>query len=459
MVVLDGALLAVAPGQNEARILPTFAIAWRRMESLILILALVLFIFLGAPIGLVLAALPAVYIMITDTVPLMTIPFQMYEALARYPLVAIPFFMLTGELMNSSTITERLLELSRAIVGRLRGGLAQVNILTSMLFAGMNGSAVADTATVGSILIPAMTRAGYAPSFSAAVTAVSSTIGGIIPPSITMVILASGASLSVGALFAGGILPGILVGLLLMGLTHLIAIRRNFEKSDEPFRFLRLMRALFNSIFALIIPVILVGGIVGGIFSSVEAGAITALTAFLVGTVIYRSISLENLFGALTRSVTLSASVFFIIGAAGPFSWLLTRLGTLRALETWLTGFADSPVLFVFVLLGFILITGMVMDAVANIIVLGPMLITVCGKAGFPEVQAALIVAVGFLLGTVTPPIGVVYFTAAHIAKARLESVAVALVPFLLVEVFLLFLLFIFPSLTLWLPQLFGFIE
>jgi tripartite ATP-independent transporter DctM subunit len=429
------------------------------MTSLVLIGSLVLLILLGAPIGLVMAVLPTVYILFTETAPLLTVPFQMYEALAKYPLVAIPFFMLTGELMNSSTITDRLLELSRAVVGRMRGGLAQVNVLTSMLFAGMNGSAVADTATVGSILIPAMKRAGYSAPFSAALTAVSSTIGGIIPPSITMVILASGASLSVGALFAGGILPGLLVGLLLMAVTYVIARIRNYERSDEPFSLLAVLRAFLRSIFALIIPVVLVGGIVGGVFSSVEAGAITALVAFLVGVFVYRSLSLNNLVGSFIRSVKLSASVFVVIAAAGPFSWLLTRLGTLESLKSWLLSFTEQPVLFIIVLLAFIFVTGMVMDAVANIVVLGPMLITVCGVAGFPEVQSGVIISVGFLLGTVTPPIGVCYFTGAYIAGARLEKVALALIPFILVEVLVLVLMFMFPSLTMWLPHLFGFIK
>ncbi len=429
------------------------------MDSLILLVCLVGFILLGAPIGFVLAGVPTVYILLTDAAPLATIPLQMYQALSNVPLVAIPFFILTGEVMNSSTITDRLLELSRRIVGRLPGSLAQVNILTSMLFAGMNASVVADTATIGAILIPAMKKSGYSPAFSAAITAVSSTIGGIIPPSITMIILASAAQLSVGALFAGGILPGILIGVMLMTLTYVFAVRRGYERSDEPFNILATLRALWGASFALLIPIVLVGGILGGIFSSVEAGAITAVTASLIGAIVYRSLTIKDFIQALVRSMKMSGSVFLIIAAAGPFSWLLTRLGTIQWVENWLTGYTDQPILFVIVLIAFIFVVGMVMDCVANIVVLGPPLISVCALAGFPTIQAALVVVVGFLIGTVTPPVGVAYFTGARIAQAKLEHVAVAMIPFILVEVVVLFLMFGIPSLTMWLPKAFGFIN
>src|SRR6185436_2846895 len=253
------------------------------MDSLILSIGLVVLIMIGMPIALAMIVLPAAYMLATGEAPLLTVPYQMFEAIAKLPLVAIPFFILTGELMNSSVVTERILDLSRAIVGRMRGGLAQVNVVSSMFFAGMNGSAVADTATVGTVLIPAMKRSGYTPEFSAAVTAVASTIGGIIPPSIAMIILASAANLSVGALFAGGILPGVLIGLMMIAVTHWIALRRGYERSDQPFSFTRFGTALWRASGALVIPLALLGGIFGGWFSSVEAGAITAAAAFVVG--------------------------------------------------------------------------------------------------------------------------------------------------------------------------------
>ena len=414
---------------------------------------------LGAPIGFVLVLIPTAYIIITGEVPWTMIPYNMYESLAHPPLIAIPFFMLTGELMTSATITDRLIELSRALVGRARGGLAQVNIVVSMFFAGMNGSVVADTATVGSILIPAMKRAGYSAAFSAAITSVSATIGGIIPPSIGMIILATVASLSVGALFSGGIIPGILIGLTLMVITWFIARRRNYERSDEPWNIRRVWQAFLGCALALSIPLVLVGSIVGGVASPVEAGAITAITSFILGLFVYRSVTADILMGAITRAFKTAAAVFIIIASAGPFSWLLTRLGTLKFVQDFMLGYTDQPFMFAVMLILLILLVGMIMDAAANIIVVGPVLIQVSVDAGFPEVQAALVVVVGFLIGTVTPPIGVAYFTGSSIARARLEIVAVEMVPYLIAEFVVLFLMMIISPLTMWLPRVFGFVE
>ena len=429
------------------------------MESIVLLAILVVLILLGAPIGFTLLLLPTVYVLITDAAPLNLIPNQMFEAINSLPLTAIPFFMLTGELMTSATITDRLVNLSRKLMGRVQGGLAQVNILVSMFFAGMNGSVVADTATVGSLLIPAMKRAGYSASFAASITAVSGTIGGIIPPSIAMIILANAGNISVGALFAGGIVPGLLIGAMLMLITWVIAKRRNYERSEEAFSWRALGRAALGGSFALIIPVVLVGSVVGGIAGVVEAGAITATTALLVGLFVYRTITWKNCTGAFIRAFRTSATVFIIIAAAGPFSWLLASLGAIAALEAWMLGYADNPFLFALVLVGFIFVLGMIMDAAANIIVAGPVLIKVCVAAGYPEIQAALIVVVGFLIGTVTPPIGVAYFTTAAIARARLEAVGLAMLPYLAALFLMLMVLVLVPDLSMWLPTAWGFVR
>lgn len=427
------------------------------MESLILLAALVLLILAGAPIGFTLLLIPVVYILLTGAAPLLLIPSQMFAAIESAPLTAIPFFMLTGELMTSATITDRLVELSKRLIGRMRGGLAQVNVLVSLFFAGMNGSVVADTATVGSMLVPAMVRAGYPAPFSAAITAVSSTIGGIIPPSIMMIVLANAAGVSVGALFAAGIVPGLLIAALLMAINHVIARRNDFESDNAPFSVRALAAVAYRSSFALIIPIVLVGSIVGGVAGVVEAGALTATIALVVGLIVYRTITWSNCKGAFVRAFRNSAMVFIIIAASGPFGWLLTSLGAINDLETWLLGYADDPLLFALVLVMFICLLGMVMDSAANIIVVGPVLVDVMVKAGYPDVQAALVVVVGFLIGSVTPPVGVAFFTASAIAKARLEHVAVAMLPYLVALFGLLFLLIVVPEITMTMPRLLGF--
>lgn len=429
------------------------------MESILLLIVLVALILLGAPVGFTLILIPVVYILFTDAAPLILIPSQMFSAIDAVPLTAIPFFMLTGELMSSASITDRLVDLSRRMIGRMRGSMAQANVLVSMFFAGMNGSVVADTATVGSLLIPAMKRAGYPPAFAAAITAVSSTIGGIIPPSIMMIVLANAGGISVGALFAGGIIPGIMIGILIMVINYIIAKKNDFERSEEAFSFKALAVACYKSSFALLIPVVLVGSVVFGIAGVVEAGALTATIALFVGLFIYRTINWENCKGAFIRAFRNSAMVFIIIAASGPFSWLLTSLGAITDLEHWLLSYTYSPVLFILVLVMFIFLLGMVMDSAANIIVAGPVLVDVMVKAGYPDVQAALVVVVGFLIGSVTPPVGVAFFTAGAIAKVRLEKVAVAMLPYLAALFALLVVLIVVPQFTMFLPQTFGFVK
>ncbi len=427
------------------------------MESILLLLVLVVLILLGSPIGFTLILLPTVYILLTDVAPIILIPGQMFSAIDSVPLTAIPFFMLTGELMTSATITDRLVHLSQRLIGRMRGSMAQANVLVSMFFAGMNGSVVADTATVGSLMIPAMKRAGYSPAFSAAITAVSSTIGGIIPPSIMMIVLANSVGISVGALFAGGIVPGIMIGLLLMVINHFIAVKNNYERSEESFSLGAIWHAGKDASFALLIPMVLVGSVVGGIAGVVEAGALTATIALVVGLFVYRTITWKNCKGAFSRAFRNSAMVFIIIAASGPFTWLLTSLGAIAELEEWLLGYAHNPIVFALVLVIFIYVLGMIMDSAANIIVVGPVVVDVMVKAGYPEVQAGLVCVVGFLIGSVTPPLGVAYFTGAAIAKARLERVAVAMLPYLIALFVLLFLLVVVPEFTMFLPKLMGF--
>ena len=424
------------------------------MVSIFLLVLLLLLILCGAPIGFTLILIPFFYSLVTDAVPLVLIPSQMFNAIDSVPLTAIAFFMLTGELMTSATITDRLVSLSRALIGRMRGGLAQVNVLVSMFFAGMNGSVVADTATVGALVLPAMKKAGYPPAFSAAVTGVSSTIGGIIPPSIMMIVLANATEISVASLFAAGIIPGLLIGAVIMLINHFFAVKYNFERSDERFSIRRAGSELYRSSFALLIPVVLVGSVMGGIASVVEAGAITAMVALFTGVFVYRTIKWKECSGAFRRAFRNSAMVFIIIAASGPFSWLLTSLGAISDLENWLLSLTGSPITFILALIFFIFLLGTVMDSAVNIIIVGPVLVDVMSKAGFPEVQAAVVVIVGFLIGSVTPPVGVAFFTAATIAKVRLEEVAVALIPYLVGLFLLLFFIIVIPELTMFLPQM-----
>jgi len=236
-------------------------------------------------------------------------------------------------------------------------------------------------------------------------------------------------------------------------INHYFAIKYNFERSDENFSIRRAGKELYRSSFALLIPVVLVGSVMGGIASVVEAGAITAMVALFTGVFVYRTIKWKECTGAFRRAFRNSAMVFIIIAASGPFSWLLASLGAIGDLESWLLSLADSPIIFILALMLFIFLLGMVMDSAVNIIIVGPVLVDVMVQAGFPDIQAAVVVIVGFLIGSVTPPVGVAFFTSATIAQVRLEEVAVALVPYLLGLFLLLFLILVIPELTMFLPQ------
>jgi tripartite ATP-independent transporter DctM subunit len=429
------------------------------VELTLLVTALVVLIVLGAPMGVTMAVLPVAYILITRELPLSAVPYQMYEALSNAPLLAVPFFILTAELMNSGRITERLLALARELVGRVRGGLGQMNVLGSMMFAAMNGSAVADVAAVGGILIPAMKAAGYPAAFAAALTAIGSTIGGILPPSILVVLLASTMGMSIGSVFAAGIIPGILVGVSLMVVVYVYAVKYGYARYEAPFTFRALWDAFLGAWSALLIPAVIIGGILFGVFTPTEAGAVAVVVAFLIGALVYRTLKRRTFGETLFRSVKITSAVFIIIAASGPFGWLLNRIGALQGLEGFLLRFTDSPWLFGIVLIGIIFAVGTVLEPVPCVIVLGPTLVHACTAAGFHEVQAALVLSVGFIMGSVSPPVGVCYFTAAAIAGEPIDKVGRALMPFLLVEVFVMALMLVIPPITLALPKLLGFVH
>lgn len=429
------------------------------MALTLLVAGLVVLIVLGAPIGIAMVVVPATYILFTGEIPLSAVPYQMYEAIAIQPLLAVPFFILTAELMNSGKMTERLLNLARELVGRLRGGLAQMNIVGSMMFAAMNGSAIADVAAIGSVMIPAMKKEGYPGPFAAAITAMGSTMGGILPPSILLVILASTMGISIGGVFAAGLLPGVLVGMVLMGMVYALAWKRGWGRYEVPFTFRALLRSIIGAWAALLIPVIIVGGIVTGTFTATEAGAVAAVVALLLGIIVYRTLTTRVLAGALFRSVKITSSVFLIIAASGPLSWLLNRIGALKGLEQFLLQFAASPLLFGLVLVLFILVVGTLLEPVPCVVMLGPTLVSVCVAAGYHEIQAAIFMSIGFIMGSVSPPVGICYFTAAAIGGEKVDAVARAIVPFLAADIIVMFVVLLVPSVTLALPRLLGIIN
>ncbi len=398
-----------------------------------------------------LACLP-VFILDDRLSPILLIS-EMWKSYNSFILLSVPFFLVSANLMNSAGITERLVNLAKASVGHLPGGLGHINVVVSMLFAGISGSSTAEAAGIGSLLIPAMKKQGYDASFSVAITACASVMGVIIPPSILMVVWGGMMSVSIGGLFLAGVVPGVLIGLFLMGTVLIYArVRRYPVYQRSSWR--DFGRALQAAALALITPGIIVGGIVGGFVTPTEASVVAVIYSALLGGVVYRSLGLREFSGVLYESARLAAISLFCIGTASAFGWLLAYFRVPQALvgamAGWSTGVISTGVL---VALSFLFI-GMFIDAIPAIIILGTILLPLAQSAGMHPIHFAIIGVISIAFGLVTPPYGLCLLIAASIGKikvvAALKDVAIILLPMLL----LLALVIIFPELSLFLPRL-----
>ncbi|RMH43198.1 MAG: TRAP transporter large permease [Alphaproteobacteria bacterium] len=382
---------------------------------------------------------------------------NLYNGMDSFPLMAIPFFMLAGEIMNRGGITERLVEFSQALMGHLRGGLAHVNVLSSMLFAGLSGSAVADTSALGSMLIPAMERQGYTRRFAAAITAASSVIGPIIPPSGIMIIYAYVMGESVAALFLAGIVPGILVGLGLMLVVKFMADRYDFPVASRRQGWTERGRASLRAFFPLMTPVIILGGILGGIFTPTEAAAVAVAYALVIGLFVLRTLRLAELPDVLGRAATTSAVVLLLVGAAMSFKTVVSLSHAPEHLAAFVLGLSDNPLTLLFLINLLLFVVGMFLDAGPAIIILGPILGPIFTDLGVHPVHFAIIMSVNLTVGLATPPMGLVLFVAAAVSGERVETIARAIVPFLLVEILVIFLITYVPAISMTIPRLTGF--
>ena len=384
---------------------------------------------------------------------------NVYNGMDSFPLMAIPFFMLAGELMNRGGITERLVEFAQALMGHLRGGLAHVNILSSMLFAGLSGSAVADTSALGSMLIPAMEKQGYTRRFSAAITAASSVIGPIIPPSGIMIIYAYVMGESVAALFLAGIVPGILVGLSLMFMVKIMADRYDFPVASRRTTWREKGQASLKAFFPLMTPVIIMGGILGGIFTPTEAAAVAAAYGLLIGLLVMRTLTLRDIPGILQRAAATSAVVLLLVGAAMAFKTVVSLSHAPEILAAAILGLSDNPLVLLFLINVLLFIVGMFLDAGPAIIILGPVLGPIFTQMGVDPIHFAIIMSVNLTVGLITPPMGLVLFVASSVSGERIATISRAILPFLLMEVIVIFLITYIPAISMTIPRLTGFAD
>jgi C4-dicarboxylate transporter, DctM subunit len=373
---------------------------------------------------------------------------EMFNSINKFPLAAIPFFILAGNLMETGGISRRLVEFAKSIVGGVQGGLPMTCVLTCMIFAAVSGSSVATTFAIGAILIPALIKHGYPTSYAAALQASSAELGVIIPPSIPMILYGVSAEVSIGELFIAGFGPGLLIGGALMLFVHLYCRWKGWGKNDGDGR-LPFGKATLQAGWALLMPVIILGGIYGGIFTPTEASAVAVLYALVVGMVIYREIRLPDLYTILRKSVVSSAVIMFVIANAGLFAFLITRAGVPEAIGKWLEAVLQSPGLFLLGVNAALFVIGMFIETSAAIIVLAPILAPVAVHFGIDPVHFGLIMVVNLALGMITPPFGVNLFAACTVARISLDRIIKDLVPFVLVVLGCLMIITYFPALSL----------
>lgn len=378
---------------------------------------------------------------------------EMFNSINKFPLAAIPFFILAGNLMETGGISRRLIEFSKSIVGGIQGGLPMTCVLTCMIFAAVSGSSVATTFAIGAILIPALLKHGYPRPWATALQATSAELGVIIPPSIPMILFGVSAEISIGELFIAGVGPGLLIGGSLMFFVWAYAKFKGWGKNDGDGR-LSFGKATWQAGWALMMPVVVLGGIYGGVFTPTEAAAVAVLYSLIIGALVYREIKLKDLFGILRKSVISSAVIMFIIANAGLFAFLITRAGVPGAIGQWLQEVLQSPFYFLLGVNVALFIIGMFIETGAAIIVLAPILVPVAVHFGIDPVHFGTVVVVNLALGMVTPPFGVNLFAACTVARISLDRIIKDLIPFIGVVLACLMVISYVPEISLALRDL-----
>jgi tripartite ATP-independent transporter DctM subunit len=380
-----------------------------------------------------------------------------YFGTTSFPLLAVPFFILAGNLMNTGGITQRIFGVAQLCVGRIHGGLGHVNIIASMIFAGMSGSAVADAAGLGVVEIAAMKRAGYSARFSAAVTAVSSTIGPIIPPSIPFVIYGSLANVSVGDLFLGGVVPGLLMGLALMLVVAVVARRRNLPRITERPSGREALRLLAESAPALFMPAFIVGGILSGWFTPTEAAVAASIYAMLLGVFFYRELRLADLSAVLWDSAKQTVQVMFIIAAASPFGWVLIQQQIPNAIINAILGISTTPWVILLMVNAILLVLGMFIEGIAIMIITFPIFLPLVSRFQIDPTHFGVIVVLNLMIGLITPPVGMALYAVSAISDVPMSDMCLEIWPYLLMLLVVLGIVTYCPDLILWLPRTIGF--
>jgi tripartite ATP-independent transporter DctM subunit len=418
-----------------------------------LIIELFFCLLIGMPVALALGIPSVIYFIFDKSLPNFTAIQRMVAGANTYPLLAVPFFIFAGNLMNTGGVTKRIFDFANKLVGHIKGGLGHVNVVASIIFAGMSGAAIADAGGLGTIEIKAMRRAGYNDSLTLGITAASSTIGPIIPPSLPVVVYAVVASCSVGRLFAAGIIPGFMMGLALMIMIYFLADKYNtpIEKKSS---FKMIVSSFLTASWSLLTPAIILGGIFFGIFTPTEAAAIASVYAIILGCFIYRDMGFKQLWYVVKISMISTVQVMIIVVSATLYAWILAREQVPQVVAHYILSLSHNYYLILFFINIVLLIVGMFMETIASINILVPVLIPVIAELGIDPIQFGVIMILNLMIGLLTPPFGTVLFVLSGVAKVSVEKVAKDTAIFLIPLLGVLLLIVLFPQLTLFLPNL-----
>jgi tripartite ATP-independent transporter DctM subunit len=382
---------------------------------------------------------------------------RLYNGIDSFPLMAVPFFILAGELMNSGGVTAAIFRFAQAMIGHVRGGLAQVNIVTSMLFASLSGSAVADASAVGKMLVPEMVKEGYSRRYSAAVTASSAILGPIIPPSGLMILYAFVMNVSVAALFAAGAVVGVLMAGGLMLVTMILARRRGFPRAERKATWGERGKALTQTLPALLTPVVLLGGVLSGAFTPTEAAAVACVYALVVGLFVMRTLKIADLPRVFVTAAAQSGVILLLVGAAVSFAWIVTVSGFAESLASLLTGVTTNVYLLLLLVNLLLFVVGMFLDAGPAILILGPVLGPMFVGLGVDPLHFAVVMCVNVTVGLATPPMGLVLFVASSVSGEKPAAIALEMAPYLLMHACIIFLITYAPAIVTTLPRMLGF--
>lgn len=418
----------------------------------VLFIGFAVFVLFGMPIAFALGLASVAGMLYHGGFNLVIVVQRMFTAMDSFSLMAIPFFMLAGSLMDVGGISRRIVNFANVFVGWITGGLAMVGILGSMIFASVSGSAVATTAAMGAVLIPPMEEKKYGRGYSAAVIAAAGTIGPIIPPSIPMVIYGSITGASIGALFVGGYIPGIMIGMALMAVAYIIAKRRGYPKSAAGTR-KEALTSLADGSLALFMPIIIIGGILMGIFTPTESGAVACVYAFVVGKFIYRELNAKKLYQAMRESLMMTTMIMFLVAVASIFGWLLTAENIPRILAEFFLSISTNPLVILLMINIMLLILGTFMDCTPAIILVVPVLLPLLQEVGIDLIHFGVVMVVNLGIGLLTPPVGTCLFVASRISRLSIVDIVKEIWPFLLVMTCVLMIITYVPQTITWLPS------